>query len=278
MSLLLLVLELLLVLVSGRTSKVSDGSDFSLSQYTEKGEVAQITYAGRFISKCMPAVGFTAASGRVGILMRAKRKKHPLLATPLTTISTDHGYALCVVGLDSDCSRVKRDWQDVVESDLFTFGEVPSLEKLSSRISTFFTRGLYQEEKDDITRPLAASVIVIQKPAFLGDADKDATLRVLYNTGSVVEGVFGALGSISEDPRTMNKIASLVEQCLEEGDRSKLKVSIGAIYDCLTAHIEEKGLEEAQNIEMELAVCSEDGILYGQGDRVSALAALTVDI
>ena len=267
---------LLLVVVS--TVLALKGSDFSLSQYTNRGEVAQITYAGRFVSKCMPAVGFTAASGRLGILMRVKRKKHPLLATPLSTISTDHGYAMCVVGLDSDCSRVKRDWQDAVESDLFTFGEIPSLQKLSSRISAFFTKGLYREEKDAITRPLAASVLVIQKPSPTEEADREARLRVLYNTGSVVEGVFGALGSISEDDAKMEKIASEIERSLDEKDHSKLKASITRIFETLVAHIKEKGVEEPQNLEMELAICSENRVTYGIGDVESALAALISNI
>lgn len=251
----------------------SRGSDLRLNQYTEKGEVAQITYAGRFVSKCMPVVGFTAAKGRLGILLRAKRRGHPLLASPVSTISTQHGYAMCVVGLESDCSRVRRDWLDVVESDLFTFGEVPSLEKLSSRISSAFTKGLYREDKDDITRPLAASVLVIQKPAFQGEKDRNAKLRVLYNTGSVIEGVFGALGSVSDDHPIMEKIAALVEKGIEEENRSKLKALVGGIYDLLVAHVESKGLEEVQELEMEVAVCSEDGIYCKLGGRDAALSA-----
>lgn len=262
---------LVLFFLALTVSILANGRDLSLHQYTDKGEVAQITYAGRFISKCLPVVGFTAAKGHLGIILRAKRRGHPLLASPVSTISTDHGYAMCVIGLESDCSRVRRDWLNVVESDLFTFGEVPSLEKLSSRISSAFTKGLYREEEDAITRPLAASVLVVQKPAFLGGRDRQAKLRVLYNTGSVIEGVFGALGSVSEDLEAMNEMAALIEQCLEEEDRGKLKSLIDQIYDLLVAHIETKGLAEVQELEMEVAVCGEDGISCGLGARERAI-------
>jgi hypothetical protein len=278
-----LVLALIALLASAR----SVASDFSLNQYTDAGEVAQITYAGRFLSKCPPIVGFTAARGKLGVLIRAKRKSHPLLAAPLTTIELSNGYAMCAVGLESDCSRVKRDWRDVVESDIFTYGEVPSLEKLSSRVSSFFTRGLYRESEDDITRPLAASVIVLQQPAFNGERDATAKLRVLHNTGAVVEGAFGVLGSLQGDDDSMHTVAALVESCIEIEDEdededrdkdkddkgdSRLRRAARDIMGALQTHLEGRGIGDTE-MEFECAVCSADGTRCCIGDQEEALRA-----
>ena len=272
---------LVAILCLSLTNKVlgsKSGSDMSLNRYTYDGELAQITYAGQFLSKCSPAVGFTTMGGENGILLRVKRKSHPLLAQPMSSIERAHGFAMCIVGLESDCSRVRRDWHEVVESDLFTFGELPSLEKLSGRMSAFFTRGLYQDSEEKIARPLAASTLLLQAPGNLGSNPSPTRLRVIRNTGLVYEGTFGALGSITSDIDMLERVADLVLPLVTgEGriapDREVLSEAVGRICDVLQEHLESKGVEEG--IEFECAVCNRHGTRYALGSRDDILGILS---
>ena len=251
------------------------GSDLSLNRYTDDGELAQITYAGRFLSKCSPAVGFTAANGKVGVLLRVKRRSSPLLAKPIGAIERAYGFSMCIVGLESDCSRARRDWYELVESDLFTFGELPSLEKLTSRMSAFFTRGLYQDNEDKIARPLAASTMILQSPS----PGSPARLRVVRNTGLVYEGVFATLGSVAIDKDALERLADVVEPLTSRGSdlemEGALASSIDALCGILLEHLESKGVEEG--CDFECAICRQNGDEndYFRGSREAISQALS---
>ena len=256
-------------------------SDVSLNRYTDEGELAQITYAGRFLAKCSPALGFTAANGNIGLLLRVRPKRNPLLVKPIGAIERAHGFCMCIVGLESDCSRVRRDLHELVESDLFTFGEVPSLEKLSGRMSAFFTRGLYQEDEDNIARPLAASTIILQSP-LRSSANAPvipARLHIVHNTGLVCEGVFATSGSIDTDDEAMERLAAVVEPLtISEKADLDLVSSVDALCDILLEHMENMGVVEGCDFECTVCRSGPGGAhpLYAHGSREEILRMLSI--
>ena len=256
-----------------------DGSDLSLNRYTDEGELAQITYASRFLAKCNPALGFTAADGNIGVLLRVKRKGSPLLAKPIGSIERAHGFSMCIVGLESDCSRARRDWHELVESDLFTYGELPSLEKLSGRMSAFFTRGLYQDCEDKISRPLASSAIILQSPrkASAHTSVNPARLQIVHNTGLIREGVFATLGSINTDEDGLERIALVVEPLITAREADvDLASSVNTLCDILIEHMESKGVREGCEFECSVSRHSGNGEpLYSLGSRENILEMLS---
>ena len=235
-----------LLLAATVTGERIGTTDVLLNSYTEQGELAQIAYAGRLVDRTSPAVGFTLNDGKTGYIIRCKPKSSLLLARSVSTIEQFYCFSVCVAGLESDCARFKQECVNVLETELFTFGEPPSIEKLSSKLSTFVTRGLYQEKKGAFARPLAVSAIVASLSEIDSDVDVDLDLdstelsegdesdkgdekirsgggrvvrmRLLHSSGAVLECANGGMactGSITQDAEGISAIEALVLDFLD---------------------------------------------------------------
>lgn len=196
-------------------------SDLTLQTYTEKGEVAQLNYASLCIKKGYPTVAFVDLECNISCMIsfsqstcssslslkRAKRiDYHP-----------DLQCAVLATGYVPDCVYITKEYFSFSQNHRLLFSETPSLDALSSHLSSWMTRGLYRNNNNDgersttpLTRSLAASILLTKFDEQL----QKVRLACVDHTGFVADYQYYMAGSISP----ANKIS--IKNCINPSPSS----------------------------------------------------------
>jgi 20S proteasome alpha/beta subunit len=163
--------------------------DLSLNQFTDKGELRQLSFAARAVerslpahiafihqnnprpsfkqgdnwtasndtSSCGPTDGTTAGIGSCVCILSFSGRPSPLERRPSSNIErVDEGIVGAITGYDPDCRQLRSQLNLMSQSHRLTFGnEAPSLDAYGSKLSRWLSRAMHatmgggDEEEDD---------------------------------------------------------------------------------------------------------------------------------
>ena len=172
-------------------------SDVSLSRYSETGELPQLRYAARSVSRASPVLAFVGAhqDEAVTVLLRLRRLS-PLSddRDAVRPFETMDDALLFAAGYPPDCRAILVQAAVVTQSHKLVFGGPPPTALLSGELRRWVSRGMRREEKDAVVRPLAAAVVVCDVP-------RGGPLAVLDCGGGLRRLRFVCLGAVGRAAR-----------------------------------------------------------------------------
>jgi 20S proteasome alpha/beta subunit len=180
----------------------------SLHQYTESGEVAQISYASQAIQKSSIALlGFSLKKSAVIFAVKRKLSKLQVIQSkPIIEVySKSLGIAMSGNPADSEYTRIQ--CNIVKQLHILRFGEIPSIDYIATTMSKWLTRGMYVGEDDVILRPIATALILFGRDAF----DDTSRLILVENSGSVKECNFASVGNLPGGQKTLDEIRKVLQ-------------------------------------------------------------------
>lgn len=191
-----IVLMLCLVQSTSRLSKGLGTNDLSLHLYTEDGQVAQLAYAQRAVSRCQPRFGFfDDDTGRIALFSVTKLPPRLVSAHSFSIDVANEGAIVCLTaGYQSDCTYLLNHKNILIQTHCLTYGEPPNLDSLGSELSEWMTRGMYMQREDPLSRPLAASLLIAAHDRDL----KRNRLMQVDNSGYISDRRLSMLGSLSD--------------------------------------------------------------------------------
>lgn len=179
-------------------------NDITLQIYTDKGEVAQLLYASLSIKKANPTVAFIDLENNISCMISFSQ---PTSSSSLSLKKAkridyhpDLRCAVLATGYVPDCVYITKEYFSFSQNHRLLFAEAPSLDALSSHLSSWMTRGLYRNNNNDeensrppLTRSLAASILLTKFDEKL----KKVRLACVDHTGFVADYQHYMAGSIS---------------------------------------------------------------------------------
>lgn len=233
-----------------RGGKREKNDDLSLNDYTSNGDIAQYSYAAKAIERSSPLIGFVM--NNTAVIVSFSIPVSLLSIKPRFNIDTYDNYlATAVTGMTADCDYIRGHTNRLTQSYKLTYGEgALTCDGLSSKISTYVTRGMYPQDSDDndkISRPLATSMIVSSYSMKL----KQAKLLMIANNGVISDSSFMALGV-----STATKEELL--QFMHSGDNAAVTVKkmIKKVVDVVLSD------EIHANYEFEYCIISDKGVTH----------------
>jgi 20S proteasome alpha/beta subunit len=213
-----LQLLLFISLCSGKTQS----SDLSIQKYNEKGEIAQLVYSSKAVQRDTPLVAFIDEATEAAFILSVTKLKSPLTLSTRRRIEhlEEEGIVSAIVGYIPDCDYARNHLYAILQNHRLTFGERPSLECISSQMSSWMTRGFYTQQDDPIARPLAACVVLV---SFLAEEQRVKLVHV-DNSGFVTDRnyiVTGALPSVTRD-----RIVSTITSPDVQDDNMSMNMSV----------------------------------------------------
>ena len=184
---------------SGSSNVNGNGANTaSLRQYTEKGEIAQLAYSALAIEKDAPLIAFADPETSSAIILLVNRVASSLMSFPSGSNARlehlrDEKLVTAVGGFVADGNYARVHLFSLIQNHRFVFGESPSLENLSSQMSSWITRGLYTDREDPIERPLALSLLLSTYCA----EENRAKLVLVENSGLVTDRKYVVTGALS---------------------------------------------------------------------------------
>lgn len=190
------------------SSKVRNKNDMSLHQYTESGDVAQISYAARAVDKSSSGLlGFSQSDFAIVFVIRKKPSRLQVVQKSKPTIEICNKlYGIAVIGNDADCAYTRSKCNLVKQSHILRFGETPLIDNMSRTISRWLTRGMYIGDEEPTSRPVATSVLLFGRD----DIETPHRLLMVESSGSVKECDFISAGYIPGGLLTLEKIKGLL--------------------------------------------------------------------
>eukprot|EP01036_Dinobryon_divergens_P031036 gene31036-40373_t len=179
-------------------------NDITLQIYTDKGEVAQLSYASLRIKKSNPTVAFIDLENNISCMISFSQ---PTSSSSLSLKKAkridyhpDLRCAVLATGYVPDCVYITKEYFSFSQNHRLVFAEAPSLDALSSHLSSWMTRGLYRNNNNDeensrppLTRSLAASILLTKFDEKL----QKVRLACVDHTGFVADYQHYMAGSIS---------------------------------------------------------------------------------
>jgi 20S proteasome alpha/beta subunit len=188
---------LALLVVTARSAGSAALNDLSMHKYTDNGEVAQLAYAARAVSRSSPRLCFKDEQTGC-ILLFAFNKAASDLSSRFSSgieFAPEANTVLLPVGYGPDSRYLLTQVNMVVQNHCLVYGEGPNLHYLAMQISRWVTRGMYRGGEDPIARPLASAVVL----AAVDSGGSEAVNRLLQvdNTGAVTERRVSMMGALS---------------------------------------------------------------------------------
>ena len=182
----------------------------SLHQYTEYGEVAQMSYASRAVEKSSSGLlGFSASDFSVLFAFQSKPSSLQVLTTSKCIIeeySKTIGVAMSGYAADNDYTRIKCNL--VKQTHILKFGETPLINNVAKSMSRWLTRGMYIGEGDAVLRPVATAIVLFGRDG----SDRSHRLVLVENSGFVKECSFVSVGKIPGGAATIKTVEERVHQ------------------------------------------------------------------
>jgi 20S proteasome alpha/beta subunit len=179
-------------------------NDLSLRQYTEDGEIAQVSYANEAVLQAMPILGWIEPSLDASVIITCSHSTSPLCLSTVHMSDVLEGTTIfATTGLRTDCRQLLIEANNIMLSNQFLFSHSSTVEKLCNKLAIWLTKGMYSQSGEDDpppARPFATAALISQ---FDAEAKK-VKLFQLRNSGSFQECSFSCLGRLSED--TVRKI------------------------------------------------------------------------
>lgn len=190
------------------SAKVRNKNDMSLHQYTDNGDVAQISYAARAVDKSPSGLlGFSQSEFAIIFVIRKKPSRLQVLQKSKPTIEMcSKLYGIAVTGNDADCTYTRSKLNLVKQSHILRFGETPLIDNMSRTISRWLTRGMYIGDEEPTLRPVASSVLLFGRD----DIETPHRLLIVESSGSVKECDFISAGYIPGGLQTLEKVKDAI--------------------------------------------------------------------
>ena len=262
----------------------------SLHQYTENGDVAQISYAARAVDKSPSGLlGFSQSDFAVVFVIRKKPSRLQVLRRSKPTIEMcSKLYGIAVTGNDADCTYTRSKLNLVKQSHILRFGETPLIDNMSRTISRWLTRGMYIGDEEPTSRPVASSVLLFGRD----DIETPHRLLMVESSGSVKECDFISAGYIPGGLQTLEKVReSILSEC--NGDAAMRIKAIIQRVSCIlfeaSGDLDQSdskqnsdgttvGIQQAENLsslDIECAFSDSSGLsassFYSSMERLSAI-------
>mmetsp|Transcript_33223 Transcript_33223/g.48067 ORF Transcript_33223/g.48067 Transcript_33223/m.48067 type:complete len:279 (+) Transcript_33223:18-854(+) len=215
-------------------------NDISMVMYTDKGEIGQLNFASKAISRSCPTIGFVDQNTKCSCVISCSEVPSSLCNQMRRNIeySSELGCVLVINGYKPDCDYLRNEYCSYSQNHKLLYAENPPIDCLSSHLSQWITRGLYSEDDEDeirIARPLATSIMLSKYDDLL---DKNR-LVIIDNSGYIADYKHCITGSISP-ARQLQLQNSIVSNDIKDSIES-LKQRIIEILDILES-------EETSNI------------------------------
>lgn len=228
--------------------KRDKNDDLSLNAYTSNGDIAQYSYAAKAIERSSPLIGFVV--NNTAVIVSFSVPVSPLSMKPRFNIDTYDDYlATAVTGITADCDYLRSHTNRLTQSYKLTYGEgALTCDGLSSKISTYVTRGMYPQDADDddkISRPLATSMIL----SSYSNKSKQAKLLLVANNGIISDSPFAALGV---SPPRRDELLQLVQSTTTGSIKQMIEKAVRIILSD----------EKHANYEFEFCIISENGVIH----------------
>lgn len=256
-------LTLLMLALRFASCRSGQGEELRLNAFTEAGELAQVTFAAKGVTKCSPAVGFVLDDD-LGVLIHCYPRPSLLSVQMSRTIEWMDKVGVCAIGYNADCLRLKTDWRGVVENHKFIFGEPPSVKKIASKLSLVLTSGLYpdrgaSDKETPFARPLAASVLFLARECGDGEVEKGLEcggfqLLQLDNSGALYQchqRSVTALGTITKHSEDLSAIADIVASHRQQPTAAALADTVERVATHLFQHVQRDSTGESAEIDCE---------------------------
>jgi len=249
-------------------------NDISMVLYTDKGEIGQINFASKAISRSCPTIGFVDQNTKWSCVISCSEVSTILCNQMRRNIdyNSDLECILVITGYKPDCDYLRNEYCSFSQNHKLLYAENPPIDSVSSHLSQWITRGLYSDDHDDevrIARPLATS-IMLSKYDDLMDKNR---LSVIDNSGYIADYKHFIAGSISPARKLLiqSSISALSSDNMKDSVEL-LKQKIVEILDILES-------EETSNLRRyEICLlnrkntvkCSYDGCLVDKNGEISS--------
>ena len=189
-------------------------NDLSLHQYSEGGEVVQVSYASQAVDRSSTGlIGFSERDFSVVFAIRPKPSSLQVLPASKFVIekfTQSVGVAMCGYSADNEYSRSKCNL--VKQLHILRFGETPLIDNVAKSMSRWLTRGMYIGEEDAVLRPVATAVLLFGRDS----SDSSHRLVLVENSGSVKECSFVSTGNIPGSAVTLMNIQRIVQHGMDK--------------------------------------------------------------
>ena len=193
-------------------------NDLSLHQYSEGGEVVQVSYASQAVDRSSTGlIGFSERDFSVVFAIRPKPSSLQVLPASKFVIekfTQSVGVAMCGYSADNEYSRSKCNL--VKQLHILRFGETPLIDNVAKSMSRWLTRGMYIGEEDAVLRPVATAVLLFGRDS----SDSSHRLVLVENSGSVKECSFVSTGNIPGSAVTLMNIQRIVQHGIDDTDHA----------------------------------------------------------
>jgi 20S proteasome alpha/beta subunit len=246
------------------------GRDISLQQYSDKGELLQLTYAGRAVQRSSPLIAFTSTIPRskggdsnctVLMCMRRESVMQRSDNPESSVISRIESFVFTSAGYSPDCKSALAEAADVIYRHKQVFGESPSMDKLSGVLGRWITRGLHRigDKENSISRPLATTLVICGL-----EKEYSGRILLLENTGSyTMSKNLISLGNM-KTKFTQETFCGILNESLE----MKVKRIASVLFD------EDEGYEGGVFLDIAVIIYDEEG----DNGRLYSKSSLVDDI
>lgn len=189
---------LIIILLIDYASTISiTKRDLSINMYAEDGQISQILYASKAVDKSSPIISYIYNNTSIIISIRIIPKNYlNILETSQTMNIFDDNVVAVANGYDPDIRATLSYLNLIVQSYHLNFGDTPNIDYMSSKLSSWITRGLYPNENDDediLSRPLAVSILL----SSFDQIQNRIRIVKIENSGKIIDCKFATIGSIS---------------------------------------------------------------------------------
>lgn len=270
------------------SAKVGNKNDMSLHQYTENGDVAQISYASRAIEKSSTGLlGLSGSDYAIVFVIRRKPSRLQVLQKLKPAIEKYTTlFGIAVTGYDADSTYSKCNL--VKQSHILRFGETPLIDNMSRTISKWLTRGMYIGDDEATLRPVASSVLLFGRD----NVENPHRLLMVESSGSVKECDFISAGYVPGGLQTLEKIKDAVFTGGSEDTALRMRTIIRRVSNILfeaagdldlldnrqhagNNNSEIQEAESKSSLDIECAVSDSSGlsssIFYSSMEKLSAI-------
>ena len=187
---------------------VKNKNDMSLHQYSESGEVVQVSYASKAVEKSsIGLIGFSEQEYSVVFAVQKKPSTLQVRTKQLLIEKYSRTLGMALSGYSADNEYVRSKCNLLKQTHILRFGETPLINSIAKSVSRYLTRGMYIGDKDTVLRPVATAILFFGRDF----SDSAHRLTMVENSGSIKQCSFITLGNIPGGPFAIEKIRKRVQ-------------------------------------------------------------------
>jgi 20S proteasome alpha/beta subunit len=233
--------------------------DLSVNQYSESGEVTQVAYSYKAVTRSPAAIalsGCLVGRNNATVLLKIRQRSPMSAEDTRPSLELLDGFIAVSCGFAPDCRAYVNQANVLLQSHKLVYGALPSADGLAKDLASWASRGLRRDDRDGVVRPLAASLLVCSLA-------KTPAIFEVGNAGTYRRRSSIAIGHLG---RAAAKVAAVINS--EGGDLE------GRVGDLVAALATEYEVASVRPFAVDVAVLLHDGRLLRWSGALDQHAAL----